>query len=77
MKNILLITCCFIIFNCYNGIANNSIISSEEKSFLTENQPQQSGSSVIGGLLILVSIGIGYGTRKIYEFRSKNQEEVH
>lgn len=77
MKNFLLITCCFVIFTFYSGIANNSIISSEEETFQKETQPQQSGSSIIGGLLILVSIGIGYGTRKVYELRSKNQEEIH
>lgn len=72
MKNYLLLTCCLIVFACFNGIADNSVISS-----LTETKPQQSGSSVIGGILILVSIGIGYGSRKIYEIRSRNMDEGH
>ena len=77
MKSFLLITCCLVFFTFFNGIAENSIISSENEILQTESNPQKSGSSIAGGLLILVSIGIGYGTRKIYEFRSKNQEEIH
>ena len=77
MKSFLLTTCCLVFFTFFNGIAENSNISTENETLTTENQPQQSSSSVIGGILILVSIGIGYGTRKIYEFRSKNQEEIH
>ena len=76
MKSFLLITCCLVIFTFFNGIAENSIIFSKE-TLQTESQPQQTGSSVMGGLLILVSIGIGYGTRKIYEIRARNQEEIH
>ena len=77
MKSFLLITCCLVFFTFFNGIAENSNISSENETLQTESKPQKSGSSVIGGVLILVSIGIGYGTRKIYEIRSKNQEEIH
>ncbi len=77
MKNYLLLTCFLIVFACFNGIADNSVFSSFNETLQTETQPQQSGSSVIGGILILVSIAIGYGTRKIYEIRSRNQEELH
>ena len=77
MKSFLLLTCCLVIFTFFNGIAENPTFSVVNETRQTESQPQQSGSSVIGGILILVSIGIGYGTRKIYEIRSRNQEEIH
>jgi hypothetical protein len=77
MRNLFLTTCCLIIFTFSNSIADSSIISTANEIIQTESQPQQSGSSVIGGILILVSIIIGFGTRKIYEIRSKNQEELH
>ena len=76
MKSFFLITCCLVIFTFFNGIAKSSIISSNEP-LQSENQPRKSGSSAAGGLLILVSIGIGYGTRKIYDVRTRNQEEIN
>lgn len=77
MKKLFLTTCCLVIFSFTFSIADSSIVSTANEMLQTESQPQQSGSSVIGGILILVSIVIGYGTRKIYEIRSKNQEEIH
>jgi len=40
------------------------------------NTPVGGGASIGGGLLILVSLGVGYGLRKIYDIRSKSQEEL-
>ena len=77
MKKVLLTTFCLVVFAISISIAENSIISTSNEILQTESQPQQSGSSVLGGILILVSIIIGYGTRKIYEIRSRNQEELH
>lgn len=77
MKKILLTTFCLVLFTLSISIADNSIISGADEILQTESQPQQGGSSVLGGILILVSIIIGYGSRKIYEIRSKNQEEIH
>lgn len=77
MKKVLLTTFCLVIFTLTISIADNSILSSSNEIIQTESQPQQSGSSVLGGILILASIIIGYGTRKIYEIRSRNQEEIH
>lgn len=77
MKNVFLTTCCLVLFTFSISIADNSIITTTNDILQTESQPQQSGSSVLGGILILVSIIIGYGTRKIYEIRSRNQEEIH
>ena len=76
MRSFLFITCCLVVFTFFNGIADNSIISSTSELLQPESQPQQSGSSIVGGLLILVSIIIGYGTRKVYEIRSRSQEEI-
>jgi len=77
MKKFLITTCYLVFFTFSLSIADNSIISSEIETVDIESQPQKSEFSVIGGILILVSIGIGYGTRKIYEIRTKNQEEIH
>ena len=40
------------------------------------NTPVGGGASVGGGLLIMVSLGVGYGMRKIYDIRNKSQEEL-
>jgi len=40
------------------------------------NTPVGGGASIGGGLLIMVSLGVGYGMRKIYDIRNKNQEEL-
>ena len=77
MKKVLLTTCCLVIFTLTISIADNSIFSTSNEILQTESQPQQSGSSVLGGILILASIIIGYGSRKIYEIRTRNQEEIH
>lgn len=77
MKKVLLTTLCLVIFTLSISIAENSIISTTNEILQTESQPQQSGSSVLGGVLILASIIIGFVTRKVYEIRSRNQEELH
>ena len=40
------------------------------------NTPVGGGASIGGGLLIMVSLGVGYGLRKIYDIRNKSQEEL-
>jgi len=35
------------------------------------SQPAGGGAPIGGGLLIMLSLAIGYGTRKIYEIRKK------
>jgi hypothetical protein len=76
MKNVLIITCCLVLFALTQSIADSNPITSETQILQVENTPQKSSSSVVGGILIIVSIGIGFISRKIYETRSKNQEEI-
>jgi len=33
------------------------------------NTPVGGGASISGGLLILVALGVGYGAKKVYDFR--------
>jgi len=40
------------------------------------NTPVGGGASIGGGLLILVSLGVGYGLRKIYDIRNRSKEEL-
>lgn len=37
--------------------------------------PVGGGASIGGGLLILLSLAAGYGSKKIYEFRKRSLEE--
>ena len=36
--------------------------------------PVGGGAPITGGLLILLSLGIGYGTKKVYDLRNKLNE---
>jgi hypothetical protein len=41
------------------------------------NTPVGGGASIGGGLLILLSLGVGYGAKKIYEMRKEGLEEAN
>jgi hypothetical protein len=76
MKKFLLLTSFLTFFFIFSTVADNPSVFTKNKNEKPETNTQKSGSSIAGGLLILVSIGIGYGTRKIYELRSKNRDEI-
>ena len=40
------------------------------------NTPVGGGASIGGGLIILVSLGMGYASRKIYTLRSESREKI-
>jgi hypothetical protein len=40
------------------------------------NTPVGGGAPISGGIIILLSLGIGYGTRRIYDIRNRNLNEI-
>jgi len=38
------------------------------------NTPVGGGASLGGGLIVLISLALGYGARKVYDFRNNNSE---
>ena len=76
MKKVLFVICCLAFLATSNSIAEYNSILPEAEILQSSTEPKQSGSSVLGGIIILLSIGIGYISRRIYETRSRNQEEI-
>ncbi|MBN2173175.1 MAG: hypothetical protein JW731_03520 [Bacteroidales bacterium] len=65
----------FLITTAFIGETSQNVAEDEllQKKDLTKEDTK---ASLTGGLLILVSLGLGYGFRKIYEIRNHNIEEV-
>lgn len=40
------------------------------------NTPVGGAASIGGGILILISLAVGYGARKIYDLRKEGKEEL-
>lgn len=40
------------------------------------NTPVGGAASIGGGILILISLAVGYGARKIYDIRKESNEEL-
>lgn len=57
--------------------AQSSTQLDQVESTESESQPMESSSSIAGGLLIILSLGIGYASRKIYEIRNRHQNDLH
>jgi uncharacterized membrane protein YphA (DoxX/SURF4 family) len=68
---VFIITTAFIASHSEESVTAE-IPSIEEKDFARD----ETRASLTGGLLILISLGAGYGFKKVYDLRSRNMEEA-
>ena len=76
MKKIIFITVVFVVLFAVAMIAQTPPHPNGGGGPGAGNTPVGGGASIGGGLLIMISLGVGYGLRKIYDIRNKSKEDI-
>ena len=74
MKNLILVTIVFFLFLTIPSFAATPSAGADEVAESAASAKTHAGFT--GSLIILMSVGVGYAARKIYQVRSLAAEEV-